>query len=165
MAADIQRLRHDGDRVTGPDDRTYPRRPIVGVGAVIFADGDRVVLVRRRHPPLVGSWSLPGGAVEVGETLEQAVRREVNEETGLDVEVGPLVAAVDHIERDLDGNVVFHFVIVDYLCRARGGVLTAGGDAGAVRLAGPAELDSPEIAERTRDVIARGWALSVEPLS
>ena len=83
--------------------RKYPDRPIVGVGAVIV-DGDRVLLVKRAHEPLKGEWSLPGGAVEVGETLEAALVREVREETGLDVDVGPVVEVLDRIRRDADGS-------------------------------------------------------------
>src|SRR5438552_13789207 len=102
--------------------REYPVRPIVGVGAVVL-DGDRVLLVKRAHEPLKGEWSLPGGAVEVGETLEAAVAREVREETCLEVEVGPLVEVVNRIVRDPGGRVEYHFVIVDYLCRPIGGTL------------------------------------------
>ena len=80
-----------------------------------------MLLVKRAHEPLKGEWSLPGGAVEVGETLEAALAREVLEETGLDVDVGPVVEVLDRIERDADGRVEYHFVIIDYLCRAVGG--------------------------------------------
>src|SRR5579862_6341980 len=98
--------------------RTYPERPIVGVGAVIL-DSGRVLLVKRAHEPLKGEWSLPGGAVDVGETLEAAVAREILEETGLMVDVGPLVEVVQRITRDADGRIEYHFVIVDYACRVR----------------------------------------------
>ena len=96
------------------DDARIPSGPIVGVGAVIL-DGDRVLLVKRGHEPLKGEWSLPGGAVEIGETLDAAVAREVLEETGLDVDVGPVVEVLDRIQRDADGRVEYHYVIVDYL--------------------------------------------------
>ena len=113
----------------------YPDRPIVAVGAVIL-DGDRVLLVQRGQEPLKGEWSLPGGAVEVGETLDAALAREVREETALDVEVGPVVEVLDSIRRDADGRVEYHYVIIDYACRVRGGTPTAaahGTDADDVR--------------------------------
>ena len=95
--------------------RSYPARPVVGVGAVVF-DADRVLLVKRAHEPLKGEWSLPGGAVELGETLEAAVAREVLEETGLAVDVGPVVEVLDRVQHAADGRVEYHYVIVDYLC-------------------------------------------------
>ena len=108
-------------------DRFYPDRPYVGVGAVIV-DGDRVVLIKRKHEPLAGHWSLPGGAVELGESLEDCVRREMLEETGLDVEVGPVLEVFDRITRDERGAVSYHFVLVDYLCWSVGGTLRAATD-------------------------------------
>ena len=96
--------------------RAYPDRPFVGVGAVIVHQG-RVVLIKRRFEPLAGQWSLPGGAVDVGETLVECVAREMLEETGLVVEVGPVVEVFDRIIHDGDGRVQFHYVLVDYLCR------------------------------------------------
>jgi ADP-ribose pyrophosphatase YjhB (NUDIX family) len=144
--------------------RTYPDRPILGVGAVIF-DGDRVVLVRRAHPPLSGAWTLPGGAVDAGETLSGAIIREVREETGLDVAVGPLVELVEHVDRDDAGRVRYHFVIADFLCRIRSGQPRASSDASELRLVGPATLAEMELPGRTRAVIdiarerilAAGW--------
>ncbi|HEY7172814.1 MAG TPA: NUDIX hydrolase [Vicinamibacterales bacterium] len=108
--------------------RVFPERPIIGVGAVIL-DRDRVLLVRRAHEPLKGEWSLPGGAVELGETLAEALVREVREETGLEIGVGPVVEVVDRVHRTGDGRVEYHFVIVDYLCVPTGGQLAAASDA------------------------------------
>jgi mutator protein MutT len=102
--------------------RQYPDRPFVGVGAVIVSDG-KVLLVKRGREPLAGQWSLPGGAVEVGETLEECLVRELREETGLDVEVGPVIEVFDRITRDDEGRVEYHFVLVDYLCWPIGGEL------------------------------------------
>lgn len=121
--------------------RSYPDRPIVAVGAVIL-DGDRVLLVKRGKEPLKGEWSLPGGAVEVGETLEAALVREVREETCLDVTVGPVVEVLDRIRRDAGERVEYHYVIIDYVCRVRGGIATSGSDAAEVRWAARDDLAS-----------------------
>jgi 8-oxo-dGTP diphosphatase len=112
--------------------REYPEGPIVAVGAVVL-DGDRVLLVRRGKAPLAGEWSLPGGAVELGETLEGALRRELKEETGLLVEPVGLAAVLDRIHRDSAGAVEYHYVLVDYVCRAAGGELRCASDAAEVR--------------------------------
>jgi len=101
----------------------------------VIIDGDRVLLVKRAHEPLKGEWSLPGGAVEVGESLEAALVREVREETCLDVTVGPVVEVLDRIGRDASDRVEYHFVIVDYLCRVAGGTATCGSDAEEVQWA------------------------------
>lgn len=142
------------------DARRYPSRPIVGVGAVIFATDGRVVLVRRGQEPRIGTWTLPGGVVEPAETLDQAVMREVAEETGLLVAAGPLVEVVEHIERDHDGRAAFHFVILDYLCRLRGGLMRASSDACDIRLATAPELNDPAIDERTRIVVSRARVIA-----
>ena len=96
--------------------REYPASPIVGVGAVVFKAGC-VRLGRRATAPLAGAWSLPGGAVDLGETLEEAIVREVDEETGLRVAPLQVVKAFDHIDRDTEGRIRFHYVLVDFLCR------------------------------------------------
>ncbi len=108
-------------------DREYPARPIVGIGIVVFKD-DAVLLVRRGKPPNVGSWTLPGGAQEVGETTEDAARRELLEETGLTV--GPLhfAATVDNIRRDESGRVRFHYTIIDFAARWLAGEPVAATD-------------------------------------
>jgi len=132
--------------------REYPPRPIVGVGAVIL-DGDRVLLVRRGHEPSKGEWSVPGGAVEIGETVEAAIAREVLEETGLVVDAGPIVDVVDRIRTDPDGRVRYHYVLVDFLCRPAGGALCCGDDADEAVWAEVADLARYGIAEVTRRVI------------
>jgi 8-oxo-dGTP diphosphatase len=121
--------------------RKYPDRPIVAVGAVII-DGERVLLIKRANDPSKGEWSLPGGVVEVGESLEAALAREVREETCLDVTVGPVVEVLDRIRRDEVDRVEYHYVIVDYLCQPNGGTATCGSDADEVRWAALDDLAS-----------------------
>jgi 8-oxo-dGTP diphosphatase len=139
--------------------REYPDRPVVGVGAVVLVDG-RVVLVKRDHEPLKGEWNLPGGGVELGETLEAACAREVLEETGLIVEVGPVIEVFDRIMYDEGRTVQYHFVLVDYLCRPSGGALRSGSDASDVALADPADLAAYRLTQKAIDVIAKGVACS-----
>jgi 8-oxo-dGTP diphosphatase len=136
-------------------DRQFPSRPIVGVGAVIVTDDRKVVLVKRTREPLANQWSLPGGTVELGENLEAAAAREVLEETGLVVEVGPVVEVFDRILVDDDQRVRYHFVLVDYLCRPRGGTLAAGSDVADAVFADPDALGPYHLADKARDVIAR----------
>ena len=108
-------------------------------GAVIV-DSDRVLLVKRGHEPLKGAWSIPGGVVELGETLCDALQREVFEETGLRVDVGPVVDVIDRVQRAAGGLVEYHFVIIDYLCWQRGGALACGTDADAAEWASLSDL-------------------------
>lgn len=148
--------------VVSPSSREYPTHPIVGVGAVILTEDRRVVLVKRRHEPLAGQWSLPGGRLEVGETLEAGTAREIREETGLVVDVGPVVEVFDRILVDEAGRVRYHFVLVDYLCRPRGGTPEAGGDVDAVALAEPAALSAYRITEKAAAVIQRAVEMSIK---
>ncbi len=141
--------------------RAYPERPVVGVGGVVFA-GDRVVLVRRRQEPLAGQWSLPGGTVELGETLEAAVAREIREETGLAVEVGPVVEVFDRILVDERRRVRFHYVLIDYLCRAAGGALGSGSDASEVALVEPSGLAGYGLTAKAEAVVRRAVQLARE---
>ena|SRR5690349_18219092 len=145
-----------------PDDRRlYPERPIVGVGAVVL-DGGKVVLIRRRFEPLKGQWSLPGGTLEVGETLEAGVARELREETGLDVEVGPVVEVFDRIMLDEAHRVRYHFVLIDYLCWPVGGRLQAGSDVDDAVLVDPGALDPYQLTAKATAVIARALELARE---
>src|SRR5580693_1532186 len=100
--------------------REYPDRPIVGVGGVVISNG-RVLLIRRGNPPLEGEWSIPGGTLEVGETLPEAVKRELAEETGIEVRVGEMIEALERIFLDPQGRSKYHYVILDYLCEMTGG--------------------------------------------
>jgi ADP-ribose pyrophosphatase YjhB (NUDIX family)/ketosteroid isomerase-like protein len=136
-----------------PSERRYPSRPLVGVGAVILSDAGHVLLVKRRQEPLAGQWSLPGGMLELGETLEAGVAREMLEETGLVVAVGPVVEVFDRILLDETGRVRYHFVLVDYLCRVRGGSLVAASDVEAAEFAPPERLASYRLAEKAKSVI------------
>ncbi|MEO8482442.1 MAG: NUDIX hydrolase [Acidobacteriota bacterium] len=140
--------------------RAYPSQPVAGVGGVVFTPDRHIVLIRRGQAPLSGTWSLPGGVLELGESLAQAVVREVREETGLDVEAGPLIDLFEHIARDEDGRVRYHYVIADYLCHARGGRLTAGSDALEVALANPLELDRFNLTPKAQAMIRRACALA-----
>lgn len=136
--------------------REYPVRPVVGVGAVIV-DGSRVLLVRRANEPLKGEWSIPGGAVEIGETLEVAIAREVHEETGLDVDVGPMVDVFDRIRFDGDGRTLYHYVLIDFVCRPTGGALACASDALEAKWASLMELTSFGLQPATISVIEKAF--------
>jgi 8-oxo-dGTP diphosphatase len=113
--------------------REYPDAPIIGVGAVVI-DSGKVLIVRRGQEPLKGEWSLPGGALELGETLEQGVVREVLEETGLVVVPAGIVEVLDRIStEELSGRIRYHYVLVDFLCHVAGGALRSGSDADEAR--------------------------------
>jgi mutator protein MutT len=138
------------------DTRRYPKRPIVGVGALIFRR-DRVLMAQRGHQPRKGAWSLPGGAVEVGESLDAAIRREVREETGLVVKPVKVFEVFERILRDTAGAPEYHYVLIDYICRVTGGALRAGDDASRVEWVRLRDLPELEITEGTLDVIERAF--------
>jgi 8-oxo-dGTP diphosphatase len=159
-------------------DRRYPERPIVGVGGVILVDAAAriegmpepapapfgVVVVQRRFEPLAGQWSLPGGALEVGETLAAGVAREVLEETGLVVDVHGVIEVFDRIVLD-DGpgearRVRHHYVLLDYLCRPTGGRLQAGSDAAAVRVVHPDGLAALRVTPLVEQVVRRALEMA-----
>jgi ADP-ribose pyrophosphatase YjhB (NUDIX family) len=155
-------------------ERRYPARPIVGVGGVILVAPEQrdcvddgvtlpspwgVVLVRRRFEPLAGHWSLPGGMLEVGETLAAGVAREMLEETGLVVRVGEAVEVFDRISRDGDGRVRHHYVLIDYLCRAQAGRLQAGSDVSDAAIAAPDAVARYGVTPLVEQVVARAVQL------
>jgi ADP-ribose pyrophosphatase YjhB (NUDIX family) len=138
------------------DDRRYPKRPIPGVGALIFRRGS-ILLVQRGKEPLKGWWSLPGGALEMGESLDEAVRREVLEETGLIVKPGNVFEIFERIMKDAAGAIEYHFVLMDYICRVTGGTLCAGDDVALAEWVARRDLPSLRITEGTLAVIERAF--------
>jgi ADP-ribose pyrophosphatase YjhB (NUDIX family) len=136
--------------VTG---REYPDRPWVGIGCIVFK-GDHVLLVRRGKPPRIGQWSLPGGAQHLGETAEDAARRELHEETG--IEVGPLALAivVDAISRDDAGRALYHYTIIDFAAQWLAGEARAGDDVSEVVWALPADFGAYDLTEATHRAVA-----------
>jgi ADP-ribose pyrophosphatase YjhB (NUDIX family) len=131
---------------------------VAAVGGVVL-DGDRVLLVKRALPPRQGEWSLPGGQLELGEALVEGVQREVREETGLEVAVGPIVEVFDRVHRDDAGRIRYHFVIVDFLCTAVGGRLRAGDDAADARWVRHDDVVDFGVNAFAVDVIARAFRL------
>jgi ADP-ribose pyrophosphatase YjhB (NUDIX family) len=136
--------------------REFPEHPLVGVGAIIIED-ERVLLVKRAHPPIQGQWSIPGGVLEVGELVREAAIREAREETGLVVEPGDLLGVYDRVLRDSTRRVQYHYVLIDFLCRRVGGELLAASDASEARWFNKKELATLTLAEDTADVIEKGF--------
>lgn len=134
--------------------RAYPDRPIVGIGAVVVR-GRKVLLVRRASDPLRGQWSLPGGMLELGETLREAVEREVLEETGLRVRVEEVLEVFDSIIPDAGGRTQFHYVLIDFLCHSPSGEPRAGSDVSEVSWAGVDELERFGLSENAMAVIKK----------
>jgi 8-oxo-dGTP diphosphatase len=136
--------------------RQYPERPILGVGALIFRE-DYILLIERGKEPLKGYWSLPGGVVEVGETLEQAIRREIREETSLEIEILEVLEIFERIMRDGEGRPEYHYVLIDYLCRANEGQASPASDAARVAWIRRGELHLFRLTEGTLPVIHKGF--------
>ena len=132
-----------------------PRQPAVGVGAVVIID-ERVVLIRRGKEPLRGRWVVPGGTVELGETLEEALIREMREETGLEISPREVLTVFDRIERR-DGRVHYHYVIVDYLCDHLGGEPRAGSDAEEIALVRRGDLAAFDLPPKALEVVLDGF--------
>ncbi len=132
--------------------REYPDRPFVGVGVVVWR-GDEVLLIERGKGPRTGSWSLPGGMQELGETVRETAQREIREETNIEIEVTALLDVVDLVRRDDDGRVHFHYTLVDFTAEWRSGEAVAGTDAAAVRWVRLEDLDAYRLWDETQRVI------------
>jgi 8-oxo-dGTP diphosphatase len=141
--------------------REYPASPMVGVGAIIIND-NRVVLIKRAKPPLAGEWSIPGGMLELGETVREAAIREAKEETGLTVEPGELLGVFDRVLRDPESRVQYHYVLIDFLCRITGGELHAGGDAAAAQWFTSEEMSRLPLMKDTAEVIRLGFTKAIK---
>ncbi len=149
--------------------REFPDRPVVGVGGVVIEDG-RVLLIRRGSEPLKGHWSIPGGTLEVGETLAQGLVREMQEETGLQVRVGELIEVFERIFPAGDSKTGvanvrprYHFVILDYLCERIGGELRAGSDVTDVAFVGEDELQRYALTETATRIVRKAFAMRRAP--
>ncbi len=136
--------------------RHYPEQPLVGVGAVVFR-GEEVLLVRRAQEPAFGIWSLPGGLVELGETLEGALKREVREETGLAVKILGVAAVLERIYHDPAGRIPYHYVLVDFLCDCEGGELRPASDISAAQFVPLADVENFDLPDFTAAVVHRAW--------
>ncbi|HTZ98766.1 MAG TPA: NUDIX hydrolase [Candidatus Aquilonibacter sp.] len=143
--------------------REYPDRPVVGVGGVIISGG-RALLVKRGSPPLEGQWSIPGGMLEAGETLLLGVRRELLEETGIEVKVLELIEVFERINLDGEGKARYHYVVLDYLCEAVRGEARAGSDVTDVAWATPAELAQYALTETATRVVLKAFDIAREHL-
>ena len=128
---------------------------MVGVGAVVVRDG-KALVIKRAHEPRKGEWSLPGGLLELGESLRDAVRREIKEETSLDIDVGPIIETFDRVHRDDQGKIRYHFVIVDFVSWTNGGEAKAGSDAEAVAWVTADQIDAYQINAHAKAVILKG---------
>jgi mutator protein MutT len=134
--------------------RLYPKQPIVGVGAVVVCDG-KILLEKRKNEPGKGKWSIPGGLVELGEGVEQTVIREVREETGLEVGKPEHVDVVDNVVRDENSEVKYHFVIIDYFVKLKGGTMKAMSDAEELRWVTFDEVEKHDLTKTFREFFQR----------
>ena len=134
--------------------RLYPNQPIVGVGTIIICNG-KLLLEKRKNEPGKGKWSVPGGLVDLGESVEQTVIREVKEETGLEVEKPEHIDVVDNIIRDENGRVKYHFVIIDYFMRLKGGTLKAASDAEELKWVSLNDVEKYDLTKTFREFFQR----------
>jgi len=134
--------------------RLYPKKPLIGVGAVIVCNG-RILLEKRKGEPGKGKWSIPGGLVELGERAEQTVIREVREETNLEVENPELIDVVDSITFDEDGRIKYHFVIIDYFVKLKGGTVKAADDAAELKWVPFSEVEKYDLTRTFKEFFER----------
>ena len=138
------------------NERSYPDRPWVVVGGIVFQD-DKVLLVKRGREPGLGRWSIPGGAVDVGELVKAALQREIEEETGLLVEVLDLVEIFERIIPDPQGRILYHYVLLDYWCAIKGGQLKAQSDADEAGFFPVVSLKTINLPQETERVILKAY--------
>jgi len=142
------------ERWIGRMEREYPSLPLIGVGALVMR-GDEFLLVKRMHEPSKGLWSIPGGLVDLGEAVEEAARREVEEETGVKIELERLLDVIDNIIRDANGKVRYHYVLVDYLARPLTGEVKASSDVLEARWVKASDLAKYEVTKTLRRLLNR----------
>jgi 8-oxo-dGTP diphosphatase len=140
-------------------EREYPQRPIIAVGGVVI-HGGRVLLVRRGQPPLEGRWSIPGGILEIGETITSAIERELKEETGVSVRVAGLLEIYEKVLRDSDNRAQYHFVILDYICEFVEGVAEAAGDVTDAEWVSEADLEKMQLTSAALRVVKKAFTLA-----
>lgn len=141
--------------------REYPERPVLGVGGVVISQG-LVLLVRRANPPLQGEWSIPGGMLEVGETVVEGVRRELAEETGVEVSVHGVIEVFERISLDAAGKAAYHFVVLDHYCEMVRGEVRPGSDVTEVVWVPEADLEEYSLTPSTTQVIRKAFQIARE---
>jgi ADP-ribose pyrophosphatase YjhB (NUDIX family) len=140
-------------------DREYAGHPMVGVGGIVLNEG-KVLLVRRGQQPGYGKWSIPGGMVELGESLTEAIRREVLEECGIEIELADVIAVLERVIRREDERVRYHYILIDFLGYWKGGELQPASDILEARWADPSEMENLEMTDRTKQVVFEAMGLS-----
>lgn len=142
--------------------REYPAAPVVAVGAAVCRGG-QVLVVKRGQQPARGRWVIPGGRVELGESPEEAVHREIREECGIEIRLGPVAAVVNRLERDDQNRIRYHFVIIDYLAECVAGDLRSGSDAADARWVDPEELPDLGVTSLSADLLRQSLAWRDQP--